>query len=88
MPGTVSANSRKLRVSCGTVLICFSEMLVPTSEVLTSCSVVAVTCTASSVVASPAGAAALAPLPPRSRLTDEATDKVTVCSVPGPASTL
>ena len=75
---------RKLRVSCGIVLICLSEILVPTSEVLTSVSAVPVTTTVSSVDAPAAGAAAL---PPRSRLTDVATASVTVCSVPGPAST-
>jgi hypothetical protein len=82
MPGTVSANSRKLRVTCGTVLMVFSETLVPTSEVLTSCRATPTAVTASSVVTPSAGAA------PRSRLTEVATASVTVFSVPGPASTL
>ena len=74
MPGTVSANSRKLRVSCGTVWICCSGTMVPTSEVFTSASRWPVTVTVSSLV--------------RSSDRVDATLSVTTCSVPGPALTL
>lgn len=89
MPGTVSANSRKLREICGMVWIWRSEMVLPTSEVFTSCNAVAVTDTPLSVVAVAAeGAPAATGCGwPRSSVAVEATERVTVRSVPGPAST-
>ncbi|CAM5297409.1 hypothetical protein RLIN73S_03113 [Rhodanobacter lindaniclasticus] len=85
MPGTVSANSRKLRVSCGMVSIWCSDTVEPTSGVVTSGSTLAVTVTPErlTALAAPAGVAAA-----RFRVEVEATVRVTVCSVPGPASTL
>ena len=76
MPGTVSANSRKLRVSCGTVSICCCETMVPISEVLTSARRWAVPETVTVAIFS------------RSSTSVVATFSVTVCCVPGPASTL
>ena len=85
MPGTVSANSRKLRDTCGMVAISRCETICATSGVFTSVSVVAVTVMLPSEVAlALAGAADAAGC--RFRVTVEATFKVTVRSVPGPAS--
>src|SRR5919108_478215 len=61
-PGTVSANSRKLRDICGTDSICCSEIVVPTSEVFTSARRRPVT------VTSCIGASSTAPPAPRSRV--------------------
>lgn len=55
-------------------------MVLPTSEVLTSRIIGALTVTVSSVVASPAGAAAVSV--PRSTVALEATDRVTVRLMP------
>ena len=43
MPGTASANSRKLRETCGVVWICCRLTVLPTSDVRTSCSRVGAT---------------------------------------------
>ena len=80
MPGTASANCRKLREDCGVVSIWRSETVWPTSEVLTSGKLVALTVTLSSVVV-------CAAVDCRLSVDVEATLRVTVCSVPGPAST-
>jgi len=81
MPGTVSANSRKLRVICGTVSICCSDTVPPTSEVRVSTMRLDLTVISLSVPVT-----ASAP-PVRSTVAVEATVRVTVVSVPGPAST-
>jgi len=81
-PGTASANSRKLRVICGTEAICCAETVAPTSEVRTSVSRRPVT------VTSCMGASETSPVDgARSSVAVDATVSVTTCSVPGPAST-
>ena len=75
-PGTVSANSRKLRVICGTDSICCSETIVPTSEVRTSRRRPPLTTISSS---SP---------PAKFSVEVDATLSVTTCSVPAPALTV
>lgn len=55
MPGTASANSRKLRDTCGVVWICCRLTVLPTSDVRTSCRRVgATTVTVSRLVAAAA----------------------------------
>src|SRR6185312_5350835 len=85
MPGTMSANSRKLREASGSWLICRSETVLPTCEVRVSGSAVPTTCTVDSVCAEDGAGAAWAWA--RFSVAVEATDNVTVRAVPGPAST-
>ncbi len=81
-PGTASANSRKLRDTCGVVWICCRLTVLPTSEVRTSCSRVgATTVTVSRLVAlalEPAAAAS----PAKFSVAVEATVTVTFCVWP------
>jgi hypothetical protein len=82
-PGTVSANSRKLRVICGTFSICSRDTVVPTSDVRTSLSrrpSTVISCIGPSTVAVASPAV-------RSSIAVEATLRVTTCSVPAPAPT-
>ena len=83
-PGTVSANSRKLRVNCGIVSICCSDTVFAISDVLTSTRRAALTVMSSSEPVAPA----LPAVGVRSRVAVEATVRVTAVSVPMPASTL
>src|SRR6185437_14332261 len=85
MPGTMSANSRKLREASGSWLIWRSETVLPTCEVRLSSSAEPTTCTVDNVCADDGAGAACACA--RFNVAVEATDNVTVRAVPGPAST-
>ena len=89
MPGTVSANCRKLREDCGVVSIWRSDTVLPTSEVFTSCKADAVTVTAPRLTAlAAAGVLVVVVVAVRFSVAVDATLSVTVCAVPGPASTV
>src|SRR5690242_20331559 len=88
MPGTASANCRKLREDWGVASIWRSDTVLPTSDVFTSCKAVAVTVTAPRLVALAAAGALVLVAAVRFRVAVDATLSVTVCVVPGPASTV
>lgn len=76
-PGTASANSRKLRETCGVVWICCRLTVLPTSEVRTSCSRVGATTLTVSRLVAEAEPGVLLAAPAKFRVAVEATVTVT-----------